>query len=158
MDSSGNAGPRFANQSPIYGKVEVKDDVAPEATVVLQAGSLQTNSHVFDVRFDEVVKGLSAASFTPAAGTAKLCKVGYVIGSGKYFQVSLANCTDGTFGLTLLSESARDAAGNKGPYDDVVSALSEQSTKATTVIVDNLLKLIGVKLIKLFLISIRVSK
>ena len=135
FDASGNAGPRFANQSPVYGKVIVTDDVAPEATIVIQPGTLQTNSHVFDVRFDEVVTGLTPESFTPAAGTAKLCEVGYVIGSGKYFQVSLESCTDGTFGLRLLSETAQDAAGNKGPVDDIVSELSEQSTKATTVTV-----------------------
>ena len=134
-DSKGNSGPSDNIASPVYGKVIVTDDVAPEATVVLQPGSLQTNSHVYDVRFDEIVSGVSAASFTPALGTSKLCKVGYVIGSGNYYQVSLDNCTDGTFGLTLLSESIQDLAGNKGPFTDIVSTLETQSTKATKVTV-----------------------
>jgi hypothetical protein len=133
IDASGNAGPRANNESPLYGQVVETDDVAPEATVLLKAGSLKTNMHLFDVRFDELVTGLTSASFKPAEGTSKRCQVGDVVGRGKLYLVSLENCTDGTFGLTLLSESAQDAAGNKGPYNDISSSLQEQITKATTV-------------------------
>ena len=132
-DSLGNSGPQANLSSGLFGKVVVKDTTAPQATVVLQEGTLQSNLHVYEVRFTEVVTGISKNSFRPAAGTATGCEVGYVVGTGLYYKVSVENCTDGTFGLTLLAKSGEDSAGNEGPTANVSSALSEQSTKETKV-------------------------
>lgn len=132
-DSLGNSGPQANLSSGLFGKVVVKDTTAPQATVVLQPGTLQSNQHVYEVRFTEVVTGISKNSFRPATGTAAGCEVGYVVGSGLYYKVSLENCTDGTFGLTLIAKSGEDSSGNKGPVANVSSALSEQSTKETKV-------------------------
>jgi hypothetical protein len=55
-----------------------------------------------------------------------------VAGSGKNYTVTLDNCTNGTFGLKLKAKSVTDALGNKGPTRDVVSSLSEQVIKVTT--------------------------
>jgi hypothetical protein len=108
------------------------DQIAPNPTITLQPSTAKAASHVFDVRFDEEASGLTAASFKPANGTGKSCKVGSVIGSGKYYQVSLDNCTDGTFGLTLLKFSAADALGNLGPETDLVSDLTDKAGVQTT--------------------------
>ena len=132
-DSLGNSGPKAVLSSGLFGKIVVKDTTAPQATVVLQDGTLKSNLHVYEVRFTEAVTGISKSSFKPAAGTATGCEVGYVVGSGVYYKVSLENCTDGTFGLTLLAKSGEDSAGNKGPVALVASELSEQSTKETKV-------------------------
>jgi len=132
-DLIGNFGPELETSSGFVGKVEASDKIAPTATIELQAGTLQTNRHVFDVRFDEVVSGLTTKSFQVAPGTAKFCEIGYLIGSGRYFQVSLENCSDGTFGIVLPANSVVDAPGNKGPVTNVISALAQQSTKATKV-------------------------
>ena len=132
-DSLGNSGPQANLSSGLFGKVVVKDTTAPQATVVLQEGTLQSNLHVYDVRFSEAVTGISKSSFRTVAGTATGCEVGYVVGTGIYYKVSVENCTDGTFGLTLLAKSGEDSAGNKGPVANVSSALSTQSTKETNV-------------------------
>ena len=132
-DSLGNSGPQANLSSGLFGKVVVKDTTAPQATVVLQEGTLQSNLHVYDVRFSEAVTGISKSSFRPAVGTATGCEVGYVVGTGIYYKVSVENCIDGTFGLTLLAKSGEDSAGNKGPVANVSSALSTQSTKETNV-------------------------
>jgi len=134
-DALGNTGPVVSVNSGLFGKTIIRDTTAPTATVELQEGSLQSVLHVYDVRFNEVVTGISKSSFRPSVGTATDCEVGYVVGSEKYFKVSLENCTDGTFGLTLLAKSAEDSEGNEGPLSDVASALAEQSTKATNVTV-----------------------
>jgi hypothetical protein len=132
-DSLGNQGPSLSLNSGLFGKSVIKDTLAPQATIKLQDGTQQTNVHVYDVRFNEDVNGVSKLSFKPSKGTATDCEIGNVVGSGKYFKVSLENCTDGTFGITLLARSAQDSSGNKGPLANVASALEEQSTKATRV-------------------------
>lgn len=131
-DQTNNAGPEFDNSSGIVG---ISDIAPPVATIELQPNSLQTNSHVFDVRFDENVNGLAPTSFQVAAGTSKSCEIGYLLGSGNYFQVSLDKCTDGTFGIILNANSVTDNVGNLGPETPVASELAQQSTKATSVIV-----------------------
>jgi hypothetical protein len=132
-DSLGNQGPSLSLNSGLFGKSVIKDTLAPQVTIKLQDGTQQTNVHVYDVRFNEDVNGVSKLSFKPSKGTATDCEIGNVVGSGKYFKVSLENCTDGTFGITLLARSAQDSSGNKGPLANVASALEEQSTKATRV-------------------------
>ncbi len=132
-DALGNVGPSMPVSSGLFGKTVVRDTAAPTATVELQEGSLQSDVHIYEVRFNELVTGISKGSFKATQGTATNCEIGYVVGSGKYFKVSLEGCTDGTFGLTLLAKSAKDSAGNKGPLADVLSELNEQSTKATVV-------------------------
>ena len=109
------------------------DQSAPQATITLQPSTAKAASHIYDVRFDEEVLSLSTTSFKPAIGTAKSCKVGSVIGSGKYFQVALDNCTDGTFGLILLRNAASDALGNLSPDADLVSELTDKKGVQTTV-------------------------
>lgn len=134
-DDLGNSGPFLSLNSGLFGKTITRDTFAPKASVELQEGSLQSNLHVYDVRFNELVTGVAKTSFKPAVGTATDCEIGYVVGSGKYFKVSLENCTDGTFGLTLRANSAKDREGNMGPLADVVSTYKNQSTKATSVLV-----------------------
>lgn len=127
-DLMGNPGPALETTSGLI-------QPPPLATIDLQPGSLKSNSHVYDVRFDQVVTGLSTESFQIAYGSSKSCKVGYVIGSGKYFQVALDNCTDGTFGIILPANAVVSAVDKKGPLTQIESKLDEQSTKATSVTV-----------------------
>ena len=109
----------------------VIDQSAPVATIAVQDSTVKAASHVFDVRFDEEATGLTARSFKPASGTGKNCKVGSVIGSGKYYQVSLDNCTDGTYGLVLLKNSYTDAVGNRGPEADLATDLLDKTGAET---------------------------
>ena len=109
------------------------DQVAPQATIQVQANSLTTPSHLYDVRLDKDAIALKPENFAPAAGTAKGCQVGSVVGSGRYFIVSLDSCGDGTFGLTLLANSLVDQLGNQGPPQDQVSELSDQRSPALSV-------------------------
>ena len=110
----------------------VIDQSAPVATITIQDSTVKAASHVFDVRFDEEAQGLTAKSFKPGSGTGKNCKIGTVIGSGKYYQVSLDNCTDGTYGLVLLKNSYSDAVGNRGPEADVATDLLDKTGAETT--------------------------
>ena len=109
----------------------VIDQSAPVATIAIQDRTAKAASHVFDVRFDEEAQGLTARSFKPGSGTGKNCKVGSVIGSGKYYQVSLDNCTDGTYGLVLLKNSYTDAVGNRGPEADQATDLLDKTGAET---------------------------
>jgi hypothetical protein len=109
----------------------VIDQSSPVATIAIQDRTVKAASHVFDVRFDEEAQGLTARSFKPGSGTGKNCKIGSVIGSGKYYQVSLDNCTDGTYGLVLLKNSYSDAVGNRGPEADLATDLLDKTGAET---------------------------
>jgi hypothetical protein len=106
------------------------DQIAPEATVSLQADTAKTASHVYDVRFDKAAI-VTPASFKPADGSAKGCVIGSVIGSGTYYQVSLDSCKDGKFGIAIVPNGITDAYGNRAPATVQASELSDKTSPVT---------------------------
>ena len=100
----------------------------PSATITLLPGSLNSASHVFAVTFDEPVDNVDTSWFRIAEGSSATgCKITGVTGSGSHYQVSINNCSNGLFGLTLIAGSAHDMLANKGPAEDLTSDLVTQT-------------------------------
>jgi len=104
----------------------------PPATVTLQPSTARSLVHIFDVITDTEVTTLTPNSFS-TTGTAKGCKVTDISGSGTQFQVSLAKCGAGTYGLVLNKNGLTDLLGNQGPANDVASELSDMNAPVVSV-------------------------
>ncbi len=104
----------------------------PTASISLQPATARSLIHVYDVVADTELTNVSKSSFS-SAGTAIGCQVSDVSGSGTRFQVSLANCGSGTFGLVLNQNGLTDSLGNQGPESSVSSDLSDMNAPVLSI-------------------------
>ena len=133
-DLSGNYGPN-TDQTNGNGSA---DSVAPNATLVELERTDKTISPSFELRFDELISGLTINSVSKA-GSAKNC--GFTLSEitqGRVFRIDTSSCGEGSLKLTLLANSISDLRGNLGPAVSVESATAKISPVAPAIEPTNL--------------------
>jgi alpha-tubulin suppressor-like RCC1 family protein len=129
-DIATNAGPATA----FAGTAAVALDraAATITSATATAGANTKNSPVaFVVTFAEGVTGFTAADLS-TTGTATGCVPSVTAVSATVYNVSVANCTDGTVGIKIAAGSVNDLAGNASPVAEFVSATTKLDTQAPT--------------------------
>jgi hypothetical protein len=116
-----------SGQGALFTRVLALDNLAPTATLDLQAasdsGSSNTDditnaaSPVFAVTFDASVIGLTAGAFSNA-GTATGCVVGAPAGGPTAYTVTLTGCSNGTLILRLAAGAVTDGGSNTNAQTD----------------------------------------
>ncbi|MEN9608566.1 MAG: hypothetical protein RLZZ06_497 [Actinomycetota bacterium] len=130
LDLAGNAGP-VADRTDSGGSA---DTLAPTATITELTRTDQTLSPSFELRFDELVNGLTINSLS-RTGTAKNCSFTLVEQTSKrIYRIDSTNCAAGNLRLTLLADSVTDTHGNLGPLQNVDSPLVKISAASTSAI------------------------
>ncbi len=128
-DEAGNFGPT-SDQSNNNGSV---DTLAPGATITELDRTDKSLSPSFELRFDELVTGLTINSLS-RSGTAKGCTFALAeLTANRVYRVDTATCSQGTLKLTLLPKTVTDSHGNIGPNLEVDSPIAK-ITQAATVI------------------------
>jgi hypothetical protein len=116
-DLAGNFGPIVDSESVISSS----DITAPNAVITELSRTDKTLSPSFEIRFDELVSGLTIDSFTQG-GTANDCS--FTLSSvteGLSYRLDSANCRSGNLTLTLMALTVTDTQGNIGPVENVNS-------------------------------------
>jgi hypothetical protein len=137
-DSAGNG-----NQASTSSDDTVSwDDVAPTATIDLQAGSdsgassaddvTNAASLTFDITFSEPVLGFGAGDLSNV-GTAAGCAVGAPSGSGVAYSVTVTGCSDGTVVLRLAAGGVTDAAANSNAQTDGPTVTVDRTGPTVTI-------------------------
>lgn len=116
-DMAGNLGPIVDSNSE-----QSSSDITPPTAVITElARTDKTLSPSFEVRFDEMVSGLTIDSFTQA-GTAKECTFSLSsVTEGLVYRIDSAYCRSGSLTLTLMALTVQDTQGNNGPVESVNS-------------------------------------
>ena len=127
-DQAGNLGPVEDRTDSTAGT----DTLAPKATITELERTDKTLSPSFELRFDELVNGLTINALSKT-GTAKNCSFTLVeLTANRIYRIDSANCAAGTLKLTLLADSVTDSHGNLGPLLNCDSPLAKISPAATT--------------------------
>jgi hypothetical protein len=116
-DSAGNFGPA-TDQTNGSGSA---DSVPPGASLSELPRIDRALSPSFELRFDEVVSGLTINSLS-RTGTARNC--GFTLNEvtqGRVYRIDTAGCSAGSLKVTLLANSVLDIHGNVGPLMNVDS-------------------------------------
>jgi hypothetical protein len=120
-DLAGNLGP-VADRTNSGGSLDI---VPPTATITELDRTDKTLSPSFELRFDEVITGLTINSLS-RSGTAKNCSFTLVEQTAnRVYRIDAANCGAGSLKLTLLAGSVVDSHGNIGPLQNNDSPLSK---------------------------------
>ena len=120
-DEAGNQGPA-ADQTNNTGSV---DSIAPNATITELDRTDKSLSPSFELRFDELVTGLTINSLS-RSGTAKNCSFTLVeVTANRVFRIDTAACALGTLKVTLLAKSVTDSHDNVGPIINVDSPVAK---------------------------------
>lgn len=107
-DAAGNAQNDYTAQ-PEFGI----DTVGPKVTIEAASDPVTGSQVVFNVVFDEIVTGFSAADISLLGSTAAGAVVTGVTGSGKNYTVTIGNMTSsGTVVASVLAGTAFDGGGN----------------------------------------------
>jgi hypothetical protein len=110
-DLAGNLGPVLDQTN----SGNSSDTLAPSATFTEIERADKSASPSFELRFDELVSGLTVNSLS-RSGTAKNCIFTLTeISQNRVFRVDAANCSIGTIRFKLLPGSVIDNHGNAGP-------------------------------------------
>ena len=128
-DLAGNVGPA-TDQTNGNGSA---DTLPPTATITELERADKTLSPSFELRFDELVSGLTINSFS-RSGTAKNCSFNLTeVSEGRVFLVDTSTCSEGNLRLTLLANSVFDSHGNLGPTVNVESNSAKISSPAAAI-------------------------
>ena len=128
-DSSGNQGP--ATDQSNTGSADI---VPPTATIAELERSDKTLSPSFELRFDELVTGLTVNSLS-RSGTAKNCTFTLVeVTANRVYRIDTATCGAGTLKVSLLAKTVTDSHGNIGPSLDVESPMAKITQAAAVIL------------------------
>lgn len=116
-DEAGNLGPALQS----FSNNTVSDVTAPTATFTELSRSDKTQSPSFEVRFDELVSGLTIDSFS-RTGSATNCSFTLSeVNPGRVYRLDTAYCGTGDLTVSLLASSVSDDQGNLGPVSNIDS-------------------------------------
>ncbi len=116
-DAAGNLGPV---QDQVNSGNSL-DTLAPSATFTELERLDKSTNPSFELRFDELVSGLTANSLS-RSGTAKNCNFNLVeVSQNRVYRVDTTNCSPGTIKLKLQPGSVVDSHGNAGPNSAIDS-------------------------------------
>lgn len=118
-DAAGNLGP----VTEATGNETTSDKIAPTATIEELDRTNKSLSPSFELRFDELVSGLTINSLS-RTGSAKDCAFTLsTVATGSVYRVDSSGCSAGSLKLILLAGSVSDTHQNPGPTSAVESPL-----------------------------------
>lgn len=128
-DASGNLGPTMdqSNSTSV-------DNMAPTATITELERTDKSLSPSFELRFDELVTGLTVNSLS-RSGTARNCTFAMVeVTANRVYRIDTAACGAGTLKVTLLAKTVTDSHGNIGPSLEVESPIAKITQAAAVIL------------------------
>ena len=134
-DLAGNAGPTADQINSGSG-----DTTAPTAQFTELARADKTASPSFELRFDELVSGLTINSLS-RLGTARNCSFNLIeLNAGVSYRIDSSNCDAGSLKLRLLPNSVSDSHGNLGP----VAAIDSPNARIATTYSPNVVQVASI--------------
>ncbi len=110
------------------------DTLPPTAIITELERTDKTISPSFELRFDELVTGLTINSLS-RTGTAKNCSFTLVAQtSNRVYRIDSANCAAGNLKITLLAGSVSDSHGNLGPVQNLDSPVAKIAAAPATIV------------------------
>ena len=128
-DTAGNQGP--ATDQSNTGSA---DNVPPTVVITELERSDKALSPSFELRFDELVTGLTVNSLS-RSGTAKSCTFTLVeVTANRVYRIDTAACGAGTLQVSLLAKTVTDSHGNLGPSVEVESPIAKITQAAAVIL------------------------